>query len=674
MKQGNAEQMGQVAQIGELLRKSEERYHQMIEEVEEYAIILLDEHGTILNWNKGAEKIKGYQQSEVTGKHFSIFYLPEDRANDLPGKLLSEAKTTGKAVSEGWRVRKDGTKFWGSMTLTALHGEQQQVIGYSKVTRDLTDRKLAEDRLKSYAEELQRQNEALVSSEERYHKMVEEVQEYAIIFLDPDGIIRNWNKGAQKIKQYKESEAVGRHFSMFYLPEDRLGKMPEILLAQAVTYGRAIHEGWRLRKDGTKFWGSITLTALHSENGSLIGFSKVTRDLTDKKLADDQLRNFATELQRSNEELRKSEERYHKMIAEVQDYAIILLDVNGNIHNWNMGAQKIKGYSAAEIIGKNFQIFYGEEDRQSQLPQRLLSEATKTGRAIHEGWRVRKDGSKFWGSIVITALHDEDANVIGFSKVTRDLTEKKITEDKLKEYVQELQHRNEELDRFAFATSHDLQEPLRKVQTFADLIEQNPGDPAAVTRHIQKIISSSERMLSLIRSVLEYSRVSKKVMAKVDTDLKEILSGVLSDFEVMIQEKQAVVKFDSLPVIKAIPAQITQLFSNLLGNALKFSTDTPEINICVNKISSDQVTYWPDLLVHGDYWEVVFSDNGIGFEPEYAEHIFSLFKRLHPKHQYGGSGIGLALSKRIMDNHNGFIHAVGTPGQGATFYMYFPKS
>ena len=157
MKQVNAEQMGQVAQIGELLRKSEERYHQMIEEVEDYAIILLDEHGTILNWNKGAEKIKGYQQSEVTGKHFSIFYLPEDRANDLPGKLLSEAKTTGKAVSEGWRVRKDGTKFWGSMTLTALHGEQQQVIGYSKVTRDLTDRKLAEDRLKSYAEELQRQ-------------------------------------------------------------------------------------------------------------------------------------------------------------------------------------------------------------------------------------------------------------------------------------------------------------------------------------------------------------------------------------------------------------------------------------------------------------------------------------------------------------------------------------
>jgi PAS domain S-box-containing protein len=674
MKQSNVERTGQGAKIGELLRKSEERYHKMIQEVEDYSIILLDENGTILNWNKGAEKIKGYQQSEITGKYFSIFYLPEERDSDLPGKLLREAKSNGKAVNEGWRIRKDGTKFWGSTTLTALHDDQQQVIGYCKVTRDLTESKMAEDKLKAYAEELQRQNDVLASSEERYHKMVEEVQEYAIIFLDPNGIIRNWNKGAQKIKQYKESEAVGHHFRMFYLLEDRLGKLPEILLSQAVTHGRAIHEGWRLRKDGTKFWGSITLTALHSEDGNLIGFSKVTRDLTDKKLADDQLRNFATELQRSNEELRKSEERYQKMIAEVQDYAIILLDVNGNIHNWNMGAQKIKGYSAEEIIGKNFHIFYEEHDRQTKLPQKLLSEATETGRAIHEGWRVRKDGSKFWGSIVITALHDEEGSVIGYSKVTRDLTEKKLTEDKMKEYVQELQHRNEELDRFAFATSHDLQEPLRKVQTFADLIEQNPDDSVAVSRHIKKIISSSERMLSLIKSVLEYSRVSKKVLVKVNTDLKEILSGVLSDYEILIHEKQAAVKFGSLPVIKAIPAQLTQLFSNLLGNGLKFSAKNPEIIISANKVSSEHISYWPDQLVHGDYWEIVFSDNGIGFEPEYAEHIFSLFKRLHPKHQYGGSGIGLALCKRIMDNHNGFIHAEGLPGQGATFYMYFPKS
>ncbi|HUQ66580.1 MAG TPA: PAS domain S-box protein [Flavitalea sp.] len=672
MKERNLRQTKEFSQIGELLRKSEERYHKMIEEVEDYAIILLDENGTILDWNKGAEKIKGYPQSEIIGKHFSVFYLPEDRESGLPEKLLNEAKTNGKAVNEGWRIRKDGSKFWGSISLTSLHDEQHEIIGYSKVTRDLTERKMSEDTLKHVVEELQLKNESLASSEERYHKMVEEVEEYAIIFLDPDGIIQNWNKGAQKIKQYKESEAVGRHFRMFYLPEDRLGKLPEILLAQAVTHGRAIHEGWRMRKDGSRFWGSITLTALHNENGGLIGFSKVTRDLTEKKMADDRLTNFAAELQRSNEELRKSEERYHKMIAEVQDYAIILMDVNGNIQNWNMGAQNIKGYSAAEIIGKNFQIFYGQEDRQTKLPQKLLSEAEKNGRAIHEGWRVRKNGSKFWGSIVITALHNDEGNVIGYSKVTRDLTEKKITEDKLKDYVQELKHRNEELDRFAFATSHDLQEPLRKVQTFADLIAQHPEDTAAVKRYIHKIIASSERMLSLIRSVLEYSRLSKKAVPNIATDLNEILAGVIADYEIFIHEKQAKVKSDPLPVIKAIPTQITQLFSNLMGNALKFSTAVPVINISAGKVFSDQIKHWPHDLAAGEYYEVVFSDNGIGFQPQYAEQIFALFQRLHGKHEYSGSGIGLSLCKKIMDNHHGFIHAEGHPGEGATFFMYFP--
>ena len=580
------------------------------------------------------------------GDTLAIFYLPEDRAGGLPGKLLNEAKTKGKATHEGWLVRKNGSKFWGSITLTALHGQQQEIIGYSKVTRDLTERKMEEDQLKVAAEQLQRKNEQLALSEERYHKMVDEVQEYAIIFLDKQGIIRNWNKGAQKIKQYQASEVVGQHFRMFYLPEDRQGKLPEILLDQAEAHGRAIHEGWRMRKDRTKFWGSISVTALHNENGELFGFSKVTRDLTEKKMAEDQLRNFATELQLSNEALLKSEERYHKMIAEVQEYAIILLDINGNIQNWNMGAQKIKGYSAEEIIGKNFQIFYRQEDRQTELPHRLLSEAAKTGRAIHEGWRVRKDGSKFWGSIVITALHDDDANVIGYSKVTRDLTEKKLTEDKLKEYVHELQRRNEELDHFAYATSHDLQEPLRKVQTFADLIEQNPGDTTAVSRYIQKIITSGDRMLSLIRSVLEYSRLSKTVVVKVDTDLKEIWSGVLEDYEVLIQEKLAVVKSKPLPVITAIPPQVTQLFSNLLSNALKFSTAVPVINVFANKVSSDHISYWPDQLVPGDYWEIVFSDNGIGFESQYAQQIFSLFQRLHGKQEYTVRESALLFVKR----------------------------
>lgn len=654
------------------MKSREDLYYRMIEEIEDYAIILLDLNGYIQNWNRGAEKIKGYRPGEIIGKHFSAFYLPEDRENGLPDRLISEAKIVGRAAHEGWRIRNDGVSFWASTVLTTFHDESNQIIGFSKVTRDLTDKKSAEERMQAFTRELQVINADLKQSEERYHKMVDEVQEYAIIFLDSDGIIRNWNKGAEKIKQYKQSEAVGQHFRMFYLPEDRLGKLPEILLKQAVKHGRASHEGWRLRKDRTKFWGSITLTALHNEKGDLLGFSKVTRDFTEKKMAEEQLKNFTAELQLSNEALRTSEERYHRMIAEVKDYAIIMLDYNGQIQNWNEGAEKIKGYKAEEVVGKSFKIFYTEEDRHNELPELLLAKAREAGRAVHEGWRVTKTGSKFWGSIVITALHDDSGNVIGYSKVTRDLTDVKLRDDKLKEYIHELQQQNEQLDRFAYAASHDLQEPLRKVKTFADLIESAPDDTKAIQRYVGKIQSSADRMQSLIKGVLQYSRLSKNVANKVITDLNEVFAGVVGDLDLLIEESKAVVECEKLPVMQTIPQQMHQLFSNLLGNALKFSSKSPVITVSCAIVSSRKVKNWPQHLSPGRYYELIFHDNGIGFEQEYSELIFSLFQRLHHTDQYNGTGIGLGLCKKIVDNHDGYIYAEGFPGKGANFYVYLP--
>jgi PAS domain S-box-containing protein len=517
-------------------------------------------------------------------------------------------------------------------------------------------------------------NRELVSSEQRYYKMIDEVLDYAIILLDKDGIIQNWNKGAEKIKMYTEEEAVGKHFSMFYLSEDRSSGLPGQLLNLAATEGRAIHEGWRLRKDGSRFWGSITLTALHGEDNKIIGFSKVTRDLTERKKNEDRLKEYTEELRQKNEALRISEERYHKMIAEVQDYAIIFLDKVGNIQNWNTGAEKIKGYKAEEILGKNFATFYTQEDRERNLPQQLLDKATLEGKAIHEGWRVKKNGSTFWGSIVITALHAEDGSIIGFSKVTRDLTDKKEAEDRLREYLVELEKQNVELDQFAYAASHDLQEPLRKIVTFAGLIEQNVGDEKAVRKFAEKITASSRRMSDLIRAVLDYSQLAKDVTNKVETDLNRVLSDVLMDYELLIQQKDADIEFDPLPLIQAIPLQINQLFSNLIGNALKFANPHPVIRISCAIVEKRQLRRAPVSLPDGKYLQLLFADNGIGFDPQYEQMIFSLFQRLHAKHEYSGTGIGLALCKKVMDNHGGWITAEGDPGKGASFYLYFPMA
>ena len=512
-----------------------------------------------------------------------------------------------------------------------------------------------------------------IKSEETdtYHKMINEVEDYAIILLNQEGIIQNWNKGGEKINGYTESEIVGKHFRIFYLPEDSVNNLPEKLLKKATDKGKASHEGWRLRKNGTKFWGSITLTALHTANGEIMGYSKVTRDLTEKKIADDQARSFTKELQLSNEALRRSEEKYHKMIEEVQDYAIILLNEKGDIQNWNKGAEKIKGYSAEEIIGKNFRIFYLPADRESGLPEKLIATAIKEGRATHEGLRVRKDGSTFWGSIVITALHEKDGTIIGFSKVTRDLTEKKEAENKMQEYLRELENRNKELEQFAYIASHDLQEPLRKIRTFTDVIQRNLGNEEFVKMYFEKINSSAKRMSDQIKSILDYSRLS---LAEefMEVDLNRVLSDICIDFELVIQEKKAVIESEPLPTIKAIPIQINQLFANLISNALKFSANEPLIKISSTICTHEEMKEIPEYVSDGRYLQILFSDNGLGFEPQYEKKIFFLFQRLHGRHEYSGTGIGLALCKKIMENHLGFIRAESELGKGADFYVYFP--
>lgn len=491
-----------------------------------------------------------------------------------------------------------------------------------------------------------------------YKKMIEEIQDYAIILLDKEGIIRNWNKGAKKIKQYSEQEIIGKHFSIFYLPDDLNTNLPYKLMNEAIDTGRATQEGWRKRKDGSIFWGSITITALHDDDNSVIGFCKVTRDLTDKKMAEDALK--------------ISEERYQQMIAEVQDYAIILLSPEGIIENWNMGAQKIKGYESQEVIGKKFELFYTPEDKINNLPNKLLNEARENGKALQEGWRVRKDGTRFWGTIVITALHGKEGQIIGFTKVTRDLTAQKIATEKIIAYNAELQIQNSELEQFAYVASHDLQEPLRKIRTFAELIQKNFENKDFVNTYFNKLEASAKRMGELVKSLLDYSRLTKDHSNAVPVNLNETISEVKTDLELLIEEKNATLFWEPLPTVMGSRMQLGQLFFNLIGNSLKFCKNKPVIRIQSNILNKHQIENAPATLIDQQYHQITFEDNGIGFEQQYDKIIFSLFQRLHGKREYEGTGIGLALSKKIVENHFGYISASSEPSKGAKFFVYLP--
>jgi PAS domain S-box-containing protein len=369
----------------------------------------------------------------------------------------------------------------------------------------------------------------------------------------------------------------------------------------------------------------------------------------------------------------EEEAQYHLMIGEVEDYAILMLDREGIIRNWNLGAEKIKGYKEQEIVGTHFRIFYLPQDREARLPEQLIEQAAREGKAVHEAWRMRKDGTAFWGSIVITALHDESGQVVAFSKVTRDLTERKRSEDKLLQYARQLEAQNKELQQFAYAAAHDMKEPLRKIQLYYSAILQENGeaaDPDKQRMYLKRSAEAAQRMQQLIDDLLMYSRIAGTDDNLELVDLNESVKEACAACQDSIDQLGAQVDYHDLHTVRGITFQVRQLFANLLSNSLKYRDENRALLVSVSS-SVAHVPEMANVYGAGEFCKVVVRDNGIGFAPEHEEKIFDMFERLHGRDQYSGTGIGLAICRRIMDNNGGFIRARGIPGEGAVFELFF---
>jgi PAS domain S-box-containing protein len=511
--------------------------------------------------------------------------------------------------------------------------------------------------------------EELRQSEDRFRLLVESVRTYAIFMLDPKGFVLTWNAGAERFKGYRAAEIIGQHFSRFYPPEALARGLPEHELEVAGDTGTFEDEGWRVRKDGSLFWANVVITAVRTAQGELVGFAKVTRDLTQRRTHD--------------EELRRSEERFRLLVDGVSEYAIFMLDANGRVVTWNSGAERIKGYTASEIIGHHFSTFYPNDVRESGWPEHELQIAAEKGSFVDRGWRVRKDGSTFWANVTLTALRDETGHLLGYAKLTRDLTESKRVEamevatqqreemlDAERNARMAAQRATRVKDEFLATLSHELRTPLSAILGWTQVLlrGESAKGPDVQKRAIEVIDRNARAQVQLIDDLLDLSRI---MTGKIRLDLHPV--SFLSIVETAIDSatpaadvkgiRLKAILGSSRDIVSADGARLQQVVWNLLTNAIKFTPKGGQVQVLLQRVNS--------------HLELSVSDTGIGIPASFLPHVFDRFsqKDSSTTRAFGGLGLGLAICKQLVELHGGSIRAASQgEGMGATFFVELPVS
>jgi len=478
---------------------------------------------------------------------------------------------------------------------------------------------------------------------DRFRLLVEAVQDYGIFMLDRTGVVMSWNLGAQRLKGYLAEEVIGQHFSVFYPDDARSARWPDEELRRAAATGKFEEEGWRIRKDGSRFWAHVVITALRDERGELAGFGKVTRDLTERR--------------EHLEALRQSEERFRLLIEGVRDYAIYMLDPHGVIQSWNNGAELINGYAAPEVIGRHYSMFFRSEDVAAGLPEKELRDALANGRTEEEGWRVRKDGSTFWAHIVITPIHAGE-ELRGFSKVTRDMSERLRLRD--------LEHSSQRMNEFIAMLAHELRNPLAPIRNAVSILQLEPAPSTTVKSSRDMIDRQLSHLTRLVDDLLDAGRLtSGKIRIKPEQVLfNQVVAMAAEALRPEMDARSHSFRLD-VPAqsvwVNADPTRLAQVLQNLLGNAAKFTLNGGTIALTARVADARLV--------------VEIEDSGVGIAPEAITHIFELFSQgdgLAASRQ-SGLGIGLSLARSLVEMHGGTISARSAgPGKGSVFRFELP--
>ena len=601
--------------------------------LDEHAIVAItDPQGRITYVNDKFVSISKYSRSELMGKDHRIV-----NSGHHPKELFKEMWRT-IAGGKVWRGEiknraKDGTFYWVDATIVPFLNEDGSPKQYLAIRSDITKRKEAEEELRS--------------SEARLRNMISSVRDYSIVMLDKQGTIKDWNRGAEAIKGWGAHEIIGRNFTSFYSPEDIAAGRPEHMLRVAAAEGRSEDEGWRLRKNGSAFWANVIITALHEADGTLMGFVKVTCDLTGRKQAED--------------DLRQSLKQISEFKAALDEHSIVAMtDTNGTITYVNDKYCAISGYSRDELIGVDQRIV--SSGYHPKAYYETLWRTITAGRVWHGVFRNRtKGGSYYWLETTVVPFLDDAGRGRQFIAISADITLLKNAEAAIQRTADDLSRSNRDLEQFAYVASHDLQEPLRAISGCLQVFERRYRGQIdqRADELIGHAVDGSNRMRTLIEGLLAFSRIEVQGGDYVPVEMEAIVDQALQNLSSSIAESRAVVTRDRLPRLVADPLQLSLLLQNLVGNAIKFHSDqTPEVHISANR--------------EANAWTLSVRDNGIGIAPEYFERIFVIFQRLHTRTEFKGTGLGLAICKKIAERHGGQIWVESASGKGSTFHVRLP--
>lgn len=635
----------------------EARYLQLIQGLPA-AIYTCDVNGYIITYNQAAVNLWGRQPKP--GKDMWCGFY---KAYNLDGTPMPHNQSPmATALKEGREIndveivieRPDGQIRNILLNPKPFFNASGNVIGGVNMLIDITERKNIDERNRHFTAIVQSSDDAIISK-------------------TLDGIITSWNTSAERIFGYTSQEMIGTPIIRI-IPADRLDEEPQIL--ERLKRGERIDhfETKRVTKDGRLLDISLSISPVKNSKGVIIGASKIARDITAQKIAEQLIRE-------SEEKVRVSEERL-RLAVEIAEMGMWDLNLKTGITTTSAEHRRILGYSKTVQWNKTLfmQMVHPVDRPQVEL---AFQTAMRTGKITYEARVIRNDNTERWIRVNGTTIYDKKHQPLRLLGTLLDITEQKEAKDKLENMVlartselvtsnAALEKSNHELEQFAYIASHDLQEPLRKIQTFADMVKENLDDKVLTAKYFNKIYTSAKRMSILINDVLNYSRLSKTGEQFETTDLNKILNDVLSDYELLIEQKKAIITHTDLPTIKGIPLQLHQLFANLISNSLKFSEVNPQIAISSRVLSPEEVRKYPHLIEDRDYIQLTFTDNGIGFEQQHADQIFIIFQRLNNQRTYSGTGIGLALCKKIVDHHYGIITAQSEPGEGATFTVILP--